>query len=98
MSPARRVNPGRSDPFVVFQLNIVASFAQFVRPITKERQTDGIRAAKQRGVYRGRNRKLTPEYVVVAPELIESGVPTAEVARRMSVDRSTLYRSLARHE
>lgn len=88
--------PGATDPFAEFQLNIMASFAQLERAITKERQAEGIRAAKERGVYQGRARKLTAEQLAQARELIETGVSKAQVARRFEVDRSTLYRALAR--
>jgi DNA invertase Pin-like site-specific DNA recombinase len=89
--------PGSADPFAEFQLNIMASFAQLERAITKERQAEGIRAAKARGVYKGRTRKLTSEQLAAARELMSTGVSKAEVARRLSVDRSTLYRTLARN-
>lgn len=89
--------PGAADPFAEFQLNIMASFAQLERAITKERQAEGISAAKARGVYRGRARKLTAEQLAQARELIATGVPKSQVARRLSIDRSTLYRSLARN-
>ena len=87
--------PGSSDPFAEFQLNIMASFAQLERAIAKERQAEGIRAAKARGVYQGRTRKVAAEQLDMARELIKNGIPKAEVARRLSVDRSTLYRTLA---
>lgn len=88
--------PGATDPFAEFQLNIMASFAQLERAIAKERQADGIRAAKERGIYQGRRRKLTVEQLATARELIETGVPKAQVARQLNVDRTTLYRTLAR--
>ena len=88
--------PGAADPFAEFQLNIMASFAQLERAITKERQAEGIRAAKERGVYQGRAHKLTAGQRASARELIATGVPKAQVARRLGVDRSTLYRALAR--
>lgn len=88
--------PGAADPFAEFQLNIMASFAQLGRAIAKERQAEGIRAAKERGVYKGRGRKVAVEQLAKARELIDTGVPKAEVARRFGIDRSTLYRSLAR--
>ncbi len=88
--------PGRADPFAEFQLNMMASFAQLERAITRERQADGIKAAQSRGVYRGRARKLTTDQLAEARELIGLGVPKAEVARRLSIDRTTLYRALAR--
>ncbi|MGP5394881.1 recombinase family protein [Arthrobacter rhombi] len=87
---------GTADPFAEFQLNIMASFAQLERSISKERQAEGIKAAKARGVYQGRSPKMKPEQVAQANELIASGVPKARVARRLGIDRSTLYRALAR--
>jgi len=86
--------PGTTDAFAEFQLNIMASFAQLERAIAKERQAEGIRAAQARGVYTGRPRKLTAENLATARQLIETGVPKAQVARRLGVDRSTLYRAL----
>jgi DNA invertase Pin-like site-specific DNA recombinase len=88
--------PGVTDPYSEFQLNVMASFAQLERAISKERQADGIRAAKERGVYAGRARKLTDEDLADARKQINAGIPKAEVARRLQVDRSTLYRALDR--
>lgn len=45
-------------------LTVFAAIAQFEREITLERQKEGIAAAKERGVYKGRSR--TPD----SPELI----------------------------
>lgn len=84
------------DPFAEFQLNIMASFAQLERSISKERQAEGIKAAKARGVYKGRTPKLNPEQLAEARDLIKAGVPKARVARKLGIDRSTLYRALAR--
>lgn len=71
----------------------MASFAQLERAIAKERQAEGIRAAKERGVYTGRARKLTAEDLAKAGEWIGAGVPKAQIARRLGIDRSTLYRA-----
>lgn len=86
--------PGATDPFAEFQLNIMASFAQFERAIAKERQAEGIRAAKARGVYQGRPRKLTAAQLTEARDLAATGVPKAQIARRLGVNRSTLHRAL----
>jgi DNA invertase Pin-like site-specific DNA recombinase len=90
--------PGGRDPFAEFQLNIMASFAQLERSITRERQADGIKAAKARGVYQGRPRKLTADVLAEAKVLIAENVPRVEVARRLNIDRTTLYRALNRTE
>ena len=87
--------PDDSDPYAEFQLNIMASFAQLERAIAKERQTDGIRAARARGVYKGRARALDAKQLAEARKLIAGGGQKAAVARHLGVDRSTLYRALA---
>lgn len=89
---------GTSDPFADFQLNIMASFAQLERSISKERQAEGIKAAKARGVYRGRTPKMKPPQLAQARDLIDAGAPKARVARQLGIDRSTLYRALSRAE
>lgn len=42
-------------------LSVMGAFAEFERALIRERQREGIALAKQRGVYRGRNRALSPE-------------------------------------
>lgn len=86
---------GATDAFAEFQLNIMASFAQLERAIAKERQADGIRAAKARGVYKGRAHKLGGVELAQARELIALGVPKTQVARQLRVHRATLHRALA---
>lgn len=68
------------DPFAEFQLNVMASFAQLERSISKKRQAEGIKAAKARGVYKGRAPKLKPEQLTEAHEMITAGVPKARIA------------------
>lgn len=75
-------------------LNLLGAFAEFERTLIRERQRDGIRIAQAAGKYRGRARKLTDDQIADARQLIDTGVPKAVVARRLGVDRSTLYRML----
>jgi len=85
----------RADPLAVFQLQVMGAFAQLERALIRDRQREGIAAAKARGVYQGRARRLTPEQVVAARGEITAGVPKAAVARRLGVARQTLYDALA---
>src|SRR5690625_3501645 len=87
-------SPGKVDPYSEFQLILMASFAQLERAITRERQADGIKAAKARGVYKGRKPSLNEEQVEQAREWVAAGVPKAEVARRLGIHRTSLYRYL----
>ena len=84
----------RADPLAVFQLQILGAVAQLERALIRDRQREGIEAAKARGVYRGRARRLTPEQVEAAAEEVRAGVPKAVLARRLGVARQTLYDAL----
>ncbi|MDC5696459.1 recombinase family protein [Intrasporangium calvum] len=84
----------RADPLAIFQLQVMAAFAQLERALIKDRQREGIEAAKARGVYRGRARRLSPEQVEAARAKVEAGVPKARIARDLGVARQTLYDAL----
>jgi DNA invertase Pin-like site-specific DNA recombinase len=43
-----------ADPLAVFQLQVMGAFAQLERALIRDRQREGIAAAKARGVYRRR--------------------------------------------
>lgn len=86
---------GRADPLAVFQLQVMGAFAQLERELIRDRQREGIEAAKARGVYRGRTRRLTAAQVAAARAEVSSGVPKAVVARRLGVARQTLYDALS---
>lgn len=82
-----------SDPTSRFMLSILGAVAQLERELIRERQADGIAAAKARGVYE-RKPILTPDQVAQAREMVSAGVPKAVVARRFEIARSTLYKYL----
>ena len=77
-------------------LGVLGAVAEFERAIIRERQAEGIAAARERGVYRGRARALSAEQVEAARLRIAQGVPKARVARDLGVHRSTLHRALGR--
>ncbi len=85
----------RADPLATFQLQLMGAFAQLERVLIRDRQREGIEAARVRGVYRGRARRLTREQVEAAQKEVQAGVPKALVARRLGVARQTLHTALA---
>ena len=66
-------------------------FAEFETNLRKERQLEGIAAAKAKGVYKGRKRSIDPAMV---KQLAAEGVGPSEIAKRMGVARSSVYRFL----
>ncbi|OLT15537.1 hypothetical protein BJF80_08885 [Serinicoccus sp. CUA-874] len=83
-----------TDSMSRFLLNMLGAFAEFERELIRERQAEGIKAAKERGVYRGRRRRLSPEQIEQARERVEAGVPVARVAREAGCSRTVLYDAL----
>ena len=83
-----------ADPYqkVIFQ--VLGSFAEFERAISRQRQAEGIAKAKEAGKYRGRKRVLTDEQVHAIRKSIATGIPLARLAREHGVSRTTLYREL----
>ncbi|MBO8087797.1 MAG: recombinase family protein [Marichromatium sp.] len=75
-------------------VSILGSIAQFEREIMLERQREGIAKAKAEGKYKGRQ----PTAQAKAEEALalrEAGVGASEIARRLGIGRSSVYRILA---
>ncbi len=62
--------------------NLFASLSAFERDLLRERVAAGISAFKDRGGVSGRPRSLTPDKVVAARRLLESGSPPRERLRK----------------
>ncbi len=77
--------------------HIFAALAEFERALIRERTQAGLAAARTRGRLSGRPRRLTPEQVRMAQQMVTTGGMThTEVAQALKVSRSTLYRTLNR--
>lgn len=85
-----------ADPTSRLLLSMLGAVAEFERSLIRERQADGIAAAKARGVYKGRRPSLTTAQLDGARARVAAGVPKAVVARDLGVHRSTLHRALTR--
>lgn len=75
-------------------ITIFAAFAELERESIRERQLDGIAAAKAAGKY-AKATKLKPDQIRQARGQVELGVPKAKIARELGVSRQTLYDALA---
>ena len=75
-------------------LSVMGAFAEFERALIRERQREGIALAKQRGVYRGRNRSLSEVQVTELHRRVFEGASKAQVAREFGISRETLYQYL----
>jgi DNA invertase Pin-like site-specific DNA recombinase len=73
-------------------LDMLAVFAEFETNLRRERQLEGIRAAKARGVYKGRKPSIDPAEVRRLREA--EGLGPSAIARRLGIGRTSVYRVL----
>ena len=85
---------GEDSSMANLMLSVMGAFAEFERALIKERQREGIALAKQRGVYRGRQRSLNDTQIAHLKERIRAGEKKAQIARDMNISRETLYHYL----
>ena len=88
-------NIDTSSPGGRLLFHLLASLAEFERDLIRERTRAGLEAARARGRKGGRPSVMTAEKLAAARRLDQGGDQTvAEIARSLSVSRSTLYRAL----
>jgi DNA invertase Pin-like site-specific DNA recombinase len=73
-------------------LDMLGVFAEFETNLRRERQMEGIAAAKLRGVYKGRPPSIDAAKVAA---LKAEGLGATEIAKRLKVGRASVYRLLA---
>ncbi len=79
-------------------MTVVGAIAEFERTIIKERQRDGIEAAKSRGVYAGRKPKQVPEFESYYARWKNREITLVKMAKELGVSRSTVYRLIHQHK
>lgn len=75
-------------------LSVMGAFAEFERALIRERQREGIAAAKKAGVYKGRKKTLTAAQVSDLRQRAEQGESKASIARAFGISRETVYQYL----
>jgi DNA invertase Pin-like site-specific DNA recombinase len=74
-------------------LDMLGVFAEFETNLRRERQLEGIAAAKARGVYRGRKPSIDP--AEIRRLRVEEKLGATAIARRLGIGRASVYRALA---
>lgn len=75
--------------------NMLASIAEFETEIRKERQSDGIKKAIEKGVQFGAKAKLTPEQVLQLKQQRDAGVKIKELMATYGLSKASVYRLLS---
>lgn len=85
---------GEDSPMSNLLLSVLGAVAEFERQLTRERQREGIAAAKRKGIYTGRRKSLEPHQVEVLKRRAAAGEKKAGLARELGISRETLYQYL----
>lgn len=88
-------DPSSPDPYAKMQLGLLGTIAEFERDIIRARQEEGIALAKERGIYKGRKPKLTPDELRTARERRALGVPLSRLAQDFGIAKTTMADALA---
>ncbi len=70
--------------------DMLGVFAEFETNLRRERQAEGIVAAKRRGVYKGRPAQIDMSAIQTQ---ISKGLSPTEISRSMGISRGTVYKA-----
>lgn len=77
-------------------LDMLGVFAEFETNLRRERQMEGIAAAKARGVYRGRKPAINPAKVYRL--YVDEKMGATAIALQLGIGRASVYRVLDNYE
>jgi DNA invertase Pin-like site-specific DNA recombinase len=69
-------------------------FSEFETNLRKERQMEGVRKAKELGVYKGRGRTIDACQIF---ELKQNGYGATKISKELGITRQSVYRLLKEH-
>jgi DNA invertase Pin-like site-specific DNA recombinase len=72
-------------------ITVLGMVADMELKFIRDRQRAGIEAAKDKGIYKGRQKRVDEDAI---RRLASEGVPKARIARDLGVSRMTVYRAL----
>ena len=70
-------------------LDMLGVFSEFETNLRKERQIEGVRKAKERGVYKGRGRTIDASKIY---ELKQNGYGATKISKQLGITRQSVYR------
>lgn len=86
---------GDNHPMQQLQLSMLGAVAEFERALIRERQREGIAAAKAQGRKLGAPTKLGPEQIEQIRAKLAAGASKKAVAQEFGISRTTLYAATA---
>lgn len=95
VSEGLKFSPGSKDPMAKLMLQIMGAFAEFERTLIRERQREGVAAAKAAGKYMGRKPVFDAAKTAKLVEYVRRGLTPTEIAKQMApISRASIYNKL----
>lgn len=88
----QNINTGDATGRLLF--NMLAAIAQFETELRAERQREGIKKAKERGVQFGKRKKLSPKQIVELQRKRAEGMLIKSLMKEYNISKSSVYRYL----
>lgn len=73
---------------------MLSVFAEFETNLRKERQMEGIKKAKAKGLYKGRKKSIDVDQV---RKLSDEGMGATAISKLMGISRKSVYNSLEKN-
>jgi DNA invertase Pin-like site-specific DNA recombinase len=70
---------------------MLSVFAEFETNLRKERQMEGIKKAKEKGLYKGRKKSIDVDRV---RKLSDEGMGATAISKLMGISRKSVYNAL----
>jgi len=83
---------GQDDPMQRLLFQLLGAVSEFERALIKERQREGIAAAKKAGKHLGRPSTLTPDQLATLMARVAAGEAKKALAGEFGISRATLYK------
>lgn len=74
--------------------NMLGAIAQFETELRAERQLDGIKKARERGVHFGRSKQLRPSQILTLQRQRKKGVLIKTLMNEFALSKASVYRYL----
>lgn len=86
---------GKDDAMSKLMMQMLGAVAEFERSLIKERQREGIAAARKAGKIFGRKKSLSDEQIAEIRDRVSVGQAKSLLAAEFGVSRTTLYSALS---
>jgi DNA invertase Pin-like site-specific DNA recombinase len=74
-----------------FFVDMLSVFSEFETNLRRERQAEGISAAKEKGIYKGRKPSIN---AVQVKEMKDQGMTPTQISKELGISRQSVYRVL----